>query len=59
MVSAGLGLGLPEGGVVLPHEVPHDPGPRQLLVIKGELVAVVTSAEHQLGAVTVVTRERE
>ena len=37
------------------HEVPHDPGAGHQVVIKWELVSILTRAEHELGSVTVVT----
>ena len=44
---------------MLLHEVPHDPGARHQVIIKGELVSVLARAEYEVGLVAVVTTEQE
>ena len=40
------------------HEVPHDPGAGHQVVIEGELVSVLAGAEHEAGALAVVTADQ-
>ena len=40
---------------MLLHEVPHDPGAGHHVVIKWELVSILTSAEYEVGPLAVVT----
>ena len=47
-----------EGWIVLLHEVPHDPGARHQVIIKGELVSILARAEYEVGLVAVVTTEQ-
>ena len=43
---------------MLLHEVPHDPGASHQVVIKGELMSVLTRAEYEVGSLAVVTTEQ-
>ena len=43
---------------MLLHKVPHDPGARHQVIIKWELVSILTSAEYELGPLTVVTKDQ-
>ena len=43
---------------MLLHEVPHDPGARHQVIIKWELVSILTRAEYELGPLTVVTTDQ-